>query len=110
MSDEIRRLSVLVDEFHAPFHSESLVLQVYKKELHNHVEACLGSNLRARLSTALALNMEQSQKEMIGTQNIKHIFELDLFSNECVLLFCRTSHFNATCRKETARIGYDTSS
>nr|CAG4650746.1 EOG090X01A3 [Simocephalus serrulatus]SVE94079.1 EOG090X01A3 [Simocephalus serrulatus] len=65
LNDEIRRLSVLVDEFHAPFHSESLVLQVYKKELHNHVEACLGSNLRARLSTALALNMEQSQKEMI---------------------------------------------
>nr|CAG4647674.1 EOG090X01A3 [Moina brachiata]SVE92854.1 EOG090X01A3 [Moina brachiata] len=64
LSDEIRRLSVLVDEFHAPFHSEPLVLQVYKKELHNHVEACLGSNLRARLSTALAMNMEQSQKEM----------------------------------------------
>lgn len=64
LSDEIRRLSVLVDEFHAPFHSEQLVLQVYKKELHNHVEACLGSNLRARLSTALALNMETSQKEM----------------------------------------------
>jgi len=64
LSDEIRRLSVLVDEFHAPFHSENLVLQVYKKELHNHVESCLGSNLRARLSTALALNMETSQKEM----------------------------------------------
>nr|CAG4646047.1 EOG090X01A3 [Macrothrix elegans] len=64
LSDEIRRLSVLVDEFHAPFHSEQLVLQVYKKELHNHVEACLGSNLRARLSTALALNMEQAQKDM----------------------------------------------
>lgn len=64
LSDEIRRLSVLVDEFHAPFHSEQLVLQHYKKELHNHVEACLGSNLRARLSTALALNMEASQKEM----------------------------------------------
>nr|CAG4635946.1 EOG090X01A3 [Eubosmina coregoni]SVE69640.1 EOG090X01A3 [Eubosmina coregoni] len=64
LSDEIRRLSVLVDEFHAPFHSEQIVLQVYKKELHNHVEACLGSNLRARLSTALALNMETSQKEM----------------------------------------------
>lgn len=64
LSDEIRRLSVLVDEFHAPFHSDNLVLQVYKKELHNHVESCLGSNLRARLSTALALNMEASQKEM----------------------------------------------
>lgn len=28
LSDEIRRLSVLVDEFHAPFHSDNLVLQV----------------------------------------------------------------------------------
>nr|CAG4644576.1 EOG090X01A3 [Leptodora kindtii] len=64
LSDEIRRLAVLVDEFHAPFHSEPIVLQVYKKELHNHVESCLGSNLRARLSTALAMNMETSQKEM----------------------------------------------
>ena len=66
LSDEIRRLAVLVDEFHAPFHSEPIVLQVYKKELHNHVESCLGSNLRARLSTALAMNMEASQKEMTG--------------------------------------------
>nr|CAG4640638.1 EOG090X01A3 [Eulimnadia texana] len=64
LSDEIRRLAVLVDEFHAPFHHDPYVLQVYKKELHSHVEVCLGSNLRARLSTALALNMEASQKEM----------------------------------------------
>nr|CAG4638256.1 EOG090X01A3 [Cyclestheria hislopi] len=64
LNDEIRRLSILVDEFHAPFHSEPIVLQVYKKELHNHVESCLGSNLRARLSTALALNMETSQKDL----------------------------------------------
>ena len=47
-------------------------LQVYKKELHNHVESCLGSNLRARLSTALALNMEASQKEMAGNSIIHH--------------------------------------
>lgn len=40
------------------------MLNVYKKELHLHVETGLGSNLRARLSTALALNMEASQREM----------------------------------------------
>ena len=66
LSEEIRRLSVLVDEFTAPFHPDHLVLNVYKKELHSHVESGLGSNLRARLSTALALNMENSQKEMTG--------------------------------------------
>ncbi|XP_017781790.1 PREDICTED: transmembrane GTPase Marf isoform X2 [Nicrophorus vespilloides] len=64
LSEEIRRLSNLVDEFNLPFHPEPLVLNVYKKELHLHVEAGLGSNLRARLSTALALNMEASQREM----------------------------------------------
>ncbi|VEN51345.1 unnamed protein product [Callosobruchus maculatus] len=64
LNEEIRRLSTLVDEFNLPFHPEPLVLNVYKKELHLHVEQGLGSNLRARLSTALALNMEASQKEM----------------------------------------------
>lgn len=64
LNEEIRRLGVLVDEFNLPFHSDALVLNVYKKELHSHVEAGLGSNLRARLSTALAMNIEASQKEM----------------------------------------------
>lgn len=64
MNEEIRRLSVLVDEFNLPFHPEPLVLNVYKKEIHAHVENGLGSNLRARLSTALAMNMENSQREM----------------------------------------------
>lgn len=65
MSDEIRRLYVLVDEFNSPFHSDPLVLNAYKKELNSHVETGLGSNLRARLSTDLAMTMEQSQKEMV---------------------------------------------
>lgn len=65
LNDEIRRLSVLVDEFNLPFHSETVVLNVYKKELHSHVESGLGSNLRARLSTALAMNIDHSQREMI---------------------------------------------
>lgn len=64
LSDEIRRLGVLVDEFSNPFHPDPMVLNVYKKELHRHCESGLGSNLRARLSTALAMNMENSQKEM----------------------------------------------
>lgn len=65
LNEEIRRLAVLVDEFSVPFHPEPLVLNVYKRELHGHVELGLGSNLRARLSTALAMNMEQSQREMV---------------------------------------------
>ncbi|XP_026474458.1 transmembrane GTPase Marf-like [Ctenocephalides felis] len=64
LSEEIRRLAVLVDEFSLPFHAEPLVLNVYKRELHAHVENGLGSNLPARLSTALAMNVEAAQKEM----------------------------------------------
>ncbi|KAL6430227.1 hypothetical protein ACFW04_007752 [Cataglyphis niger] len=64
LNEEIRRLAVLVDEFNVPFHPEPLVLNVFKRELHAHVENGLGSNLRARLSTALALNIENSQREM----------------------------------------------
>lgn len=69
LNEEIRRLSSLVDDFNLPFHPEPLVLNVYKKELHLHVETGLGSNLRARLSTALALNMEASQSEMTERMN-----------------------------------------
>lgn len=42
LSEEIRRLAVLVDEFSVPFHPEPLVLNVYKRELHTHVENGLG--------------------------------------------------------------------
>lgn len=42
LSEEIRRLAVLVDEFSVPFHPEPLVLNVYKRELHSHVEHGLG--------------------------------------------------------------------
>lgn len=64
LNEEIWRLNVLVDEFSLPFHTEPLVLNVYKKEINSHVENGLGSNLRARLSTALAMNIETAQREM----------------------------------------------
>jgi mitofusin 2 len=64
LNDEIWRLSNLVDEFNLPFHTDQLVLNVYKKEMNAHVEMGLGSNLRARLSTALAMNVETAQREM----------------------------------------------
>uniref|UniRef100_A0A2M3Z1T2 Putative transmembrane gtpase marf n=1 Tax=Anopheles braziliensis TaxID=58242 RepID=A0A2M3Z1T2_9DIPT len=64
LNEEIWRLNVLVDEFNLPFHTDPLVLNVYKKEINAHVENGLGSNLRARLSTALAMNVETAQREM----------------------------------------------
>lgn len=67
LNEEIWRLGNLVDEFNLPFHTEPLVLNVYKKEINAHVENGLGSNLRSRLSTALAMNIETAQREMTGT-------------------------------------------
>lgn len=43
LNEEIRRLAVLVDEFNVSFHPDSLVLNVYKRELHSHVENGLGN-------------------------------------------------------------------
>lgn len=64
LNEEIWRLGVLIDEFNMPFHPERLVLNIYKKELNAHVESGLGSNLRARLSMALAMNVEAAQTDM----------------------------------------------
>ena len=39
LSEEIRRLSVLVDEFSDPFHPDPLVVNVYKSKLNHYVES-----------------------------------------------------------------------
>jgi len=65
LSEEIRRLSVLVDEFNDPFHPDPLVVNVYKSKLNHHVESGVGSNLKSRLSSDLAQNMEIQQKDMM---------------------------------------------
>jgi len=65
LSEEIRRLSVLVDEFNDPFHPDPLVVNVYKSKLNHHLESGVGSNLKARLSSDLQLNMEIQQKDMM---------------------------------------------
>lgn len=78
LNEEIWRLGVLVDEFNLPFHTEPLVLNVYKKEINAHVETGLGSNLRARLSTALAMNVETAQREMTGESKIRNVFGVEI--------------------------------
>merc|ERR1712198_63572 len=65
LSEEIRRLSVLVDEFSDPFHPDPLVVNVYKSKLNHHIESGVGSNLKPRLSTDLQQNMESQQKDMM---------------------------------------------
>merc|ERR1712240_363695 len=65
LSEEIRRLAVLVDEFSDPFHPDPLVVNVYKSKLSHYLESGVGSNLKARLSSDLQLNMETQQKDMM---------------------------------------------
>uniref|UniRef100_A0A8C6UH20 Mitofusin 2 n=1 Tax=Neogobius melanostomus TaxID=47308 RepID=A0A8C6UH20_9GOBI len=38
MAEEIRKLNVLVDDFHLDFHPSQVVLKVYKNVTHNHIE------------------------------------------------------------------------
>lgn len=68
LNEEIWRLGVLIDEFNMPFHTQPVVLNIYKAELNKHMEAGLGSNLRARLSMALAMNVETIQCDMTGNE------------------------------------------
>uniref|UniRef100_A0A8D3DQA0 Dynamin-type G domain-containing protein n=1 Tax=Scophthalmus maximus TaxID=52904 RepID=A0A8D3DQA0_SCOMX len=53
MAEEIRKLHVLVDDFHMDFHPSSVVLKVYKNELHRHIEEGLGKNMSQRCSTSI---------------------------------------------------------
>ncbi|KAG6448657.1 transmembrane GTPase Marf [Manduca sexta] len=64
LSQEIRRLSALVDEYDAAFRPERAALDQYKRALHRHVEAGLGSRLKKRLSADIGHEMDQVQKEM----------------------------------------------
>ncbi|XP_068098490.1 mitofusin-2 [Hyperolius riggenbachi] len=65
MAEEIRRLSVLVDEFQLDFHPSSVVLKVYKNELHRHIEEGLGRNLSDRCSSTISVSLQNTQQEMI---------------------------------------------
>ncbi|KAK9391894.1 mitofusin-2 [Crotalus adamanteus] len=65
MGEEIRKLSVLVDEFQLDFHPSPVVLKVYKNELHRHIEEGLGRNMSDRCSSSIAASLQIMQQEMI---------------------------------------------
>ena len=77
LSEEIRRLSVLVDEFSDPFHPDPLVVNVYKSKLNHHIENGVGSNLKTRLSSDLQLNMETQQKDMMERMTFEVLYHLN---------------------------------
>lgn len=65
LAEEICRLSVLIDEFHADFHPSPHVLKLYKSELLNHIEMGMGKNLAFRCSDVVNASVQSSQKEML---------------------------------------------
>ncbi|KAM3617917.1 uncharacterized protein V6R79_012586 [Siganus canaliculatus] len=65
MAEEIRKLHVLVDDFHMDFHPSPVVIKVYKNELHRHIEEGLGKNMSNRCSTAITTTLKATQTDMI---------------------------------------------
>ncbi|XP_069466007.1 mitofusin-2 [Ambystoma mexicanum] len=65
MAEEIRRLSVLVDEFQMDFHPSQVVLKVYKNELHRHIEEGLGRNMSDRCSSTITVSLQATRQDMM---------------------------------------------
>ncbi|CAH1772741.1 unnamed protein product [Owenia fusiformis] len=64
LNEEIRRLSLLVDEFDRPFLPDRVNMDNYKKGLHAYVEKSLGRNLQSRCSKALTITVEEESRQM----------------------------------------------
>ncbi|XP_042622853.1 mitofusin-1-like [Cyprinus carpio] len=65
MAEEICRLSVLIDEFHADFYPSPDVLKIYKSDLLSHIEKGMGKNLAFRCSDAVNASVQSSQQDMM---------------------------------------------
>ncbi|XP_026077786.1 mitofusin-1-like isoform X1 [Carassius auratus] len=65
MAEEICRLSVLIDEFHADFYPSPDMLRIYKSDLLSHIEKGMGKNLAFRCSDAVNASVQSSQQDMM---------------------------------------------
>ncbi|XP_038599595.1 mitofusin-1 [Tachyglossus aculeatus] len=87
MTDEICRLSLLVDEFCSDFHPSPSVLKLYKTELNKHIEDGMGKNLADRCSCEVNASMHQSQQEII--ENLKPLLPPGVQNQLHVLIPCK---------------------
>ncbi|XP_070801421.1 mitofusin-1 [Pituophis catenifer annectens] len=87
MTDEICRLSVLVDQFNSDFHPSPQVLKLYKNELSKHLEEGLGRNLADRCSSEVNSSMHQSQQEII--ENLQSLLPSEVQDKLHLLIPCR---------------------
>ncbi|XP_067658525.1 mitofusin-2-like isoform X1 [Haliotis asinina] len=61
LSEEIRRLSLLVEEYDHPFHADNVTLKHYKKDLHTYVEASLCRNMVGRCTSSILRRMDNTE-------------------------------------------------
>lgn len=87
MTDEICRLSVLVDEFCSDFNPTPSVLKVYKSELNKHIEDGMGRNLADRCTSEVNASMFQSQQEII--ENLKPLLPAGVQNKLHTLIPCK---------------------
>ncbi|KAF6714685.1 Mitofusin-1 [Oryzias melastigma] len=88
MGEEICRLYVIVDEFHADFHPSPQVLKIYKSELLSHVEEGMGKNLAFRCTNAVNASVQSTQKYMI--ESMQPLLPSAVQSQICMLVPNRT--------------------
>ncbi|XP_060541260.1 mitofusin-2 isoform X1 [Pantherophis guttatus] len=99
MAEEIRKLSVLVDEFQLDFHPSPVVLKVYKNELHRHIEEGLGRNMSDRCSGSIAASLQIIQQDMID--GLKPLLPISLRGQIELLVprQCFTLSYDLNCDK-----------
>ncbi|EAW78408.1 mitofusin 1, isoform CRA_c [Homo sapiens] len=87
MTDEICRLSVLVDEFCSEFHPNPDVLKIYKSELNKHIEDGMGRNLADRCTDEVNALVLQTQQEII--ENLKPLLPAGIQDKLHTLIPCK---------------------
>ncbi|KAL0603347.1 Mitofusin-2 [Plecturocebus cupreus] len=99
MAEEIRRLSVLVDDYQMDFHPSPVVLKVYKNELHRHIEEGLGRNMSDRCSTAITNSLQTMQQDMID--GLKPLLPMSVRSQIDMLVprQCFSLNYDLNCDK-----------
>ena len=85
LSDEIKRIYSIVDQYERPFHPDEHQINWYKTELHKFVELKLGVNLSTRLNNALLHNLDRTHTDIKSdTTTTTLTFSLGCFYD----LFC----------------------
>lgn len=64
LNEEIRRLTIIVDEFDRPFQPDPFMLNDYKKDLHTHMESTLCRNMVGRCTATCKRGLDNMDNYM----------------------------------------------